>query len=128
MRALLDTHAFLWSTADPERLSDRARGFIEDPANDIFMSAATAWEIAIKYARGRLDLPEAVDSFVSAHVADLGLQPLPIEISHALHVAGLPRHHDDPFDRLLVAQAQLEDLPLITSNLNVARYDVEVLW
>lgn len=128
MRALLDTHSFLWSTADPDRLSSRARTFIEEPANDIFLSAATAWEIAIKYARGRLDLPEEVDSFVISRVAGLGLQHLQIEISHALHVARLPRLHDDPFDRLLVAQAQLEELPLITSDPGIARYDVEIIW
>jgi PIN domain nuclease of toxin-antitoxin system len=128
LRALLDTHAFLWSNADPERLSAAARQFIEDPANDVFLSAVTAWEIAIKYARGRLDLPEPVDSFVASRVAGLGLSPLPVEISHAVHVAGLPRLHDDPFDRLLVAQAQLERLPILTSDTNVARYDIEVIW
>ncbi len=128
MRALLDTHAFLWSNADPEKLSDTARRFIEDPANDVFLSAVTAWEIAIKYAKGRLDLPEPVESFVASRVTTLGLRPLPIEISHALHVSALPSLHDDPFDRLLVAQAQLEKLPILTSDSNVSRYDVEIIW
>ena len=128
MRALLDTHAFLWSTADPDRLSEAARSFIEDPANDVLLSAVTAWEVAIKYANGRLDLPEPVETFIASRVVDLGLQPLPVEISHALRVAGLPRLHNDPFDRLLVAQAQLEKLPLLTSDPDVARYDVEIIW
>ena len=128
MRALLDTHAFLWCNADPEKLSQTAQRFIEDPANDVFLSAVTAWEIAIKHAKGRLDLPEPVESFVASRITTLGLQPLPIEVSHALHVAELPRLHDDPFDRLLVAQAQLEKLPIVTSDPDVRRYDVEIIW
>jgi PIN domain nuclease of toxin-antitoxin system len=128
VRALLDTPGFLWSIVEPDRLSERARHLIKDSANDIFLSGATAWEIAIKYSKGRLELPVELDSFVTSGMSDLGLRALPIEISHALHVARLPRHHDDPFDRLLVAQAALEELPLITSDPNIARYNIEILW
>jgi PIN domain nuclease of toxin-antitoxin system len=128
MRALLDTHVFLWGTAEPDRLSNRARDLIEDPENDIYLSATSAWEIAIKYAKGRLNLPDAVDSYISSRVSDLGFLPLPVELSHAVYVAALPRHHDDPFDRLLVAQAKLEDLSLITANPTIARYNIETVW
>ena len=128
MRALLDTHAFLWGNEDPVRLSRQARHVIEDPANEIFFSAASAWEIAIKHARGRLDLPEPPDSFIVSRVTRLRLEPLPVEISHALRAGGLPQLHRDPFDRILVAQAQVEGIPILTSDANIARYDVEVIW
>jgi PIN domain nuclease of toxin-antitoxin system len=88
----------------------------------------SAWEIAIKCARGSLELPEAADTYVVSRMTRLGCLSLPVQISHALRVASLPRHHADPFDRLLVAQAQLEDLPLVTSDPAITRYDVKTLW
>jgi PIN domain nuclease of toxin-antitoxin system len=128
VRALLDTHAFLWSIVEPERLSERARHFIKDSANEIFLSAASAWEIAIKYRKGRIELPEDVASVVTSGISDLGLRTLPIEMRHALRVAGLPLLHADPFDRILIAQAKLEAFPLITADPNIARYAVETVW
>ena len=128
MRALLDTHAFLWANEDPARLSRRARRLIEDAANDMFLSAASAWEIAIKHAKGRLDLPEPPYGFVVSRVDRLKLEPLPVEISHALRAGALPLVHRDPFDRLLVAQGQLQGLSILTSDPIIARYDVEVIW
>ena len=128
MRALLDTQAFLWSHTDDPRLSRTACALIEDSANDLFLSAVSAWEIAIKFARGRLPLPEPPERYVVKRMALQFLQALPVEISHALRAGGLPRLHRDPFDRLLIAQSQLEGLPIVTSDQNIARYEVEVIW
>lgn len=128
MRALLDTHTFLWWNSNDARLSDEARMVIADGRNEIFLSAASAWEIAIKYNRGRLILPENPEKYVSSRMLIHHFQPLPIQLSHALHVSALPDYHRDPFDRLLVAQSKLEKLPLLTADLEIAQYDVTVLW
>ena len=128
MRALLDTHAFLWWTTDDPQLSAVARAFIGDGQNEIFFSAASAWEIAIKFAKGRLELPETPDEYVARRLAQHRFQALPIQLSHALRVAALPEIHTDPFDRLLVAQSQLESLPLLTADAEIARYEVERIW
>src|SRR5215210_4290589 len=116
MRILLDTQCWLWMTLAPERFSAAARALVETRHNTLYLSAASAWEIAIKHALGKLRLPELPVAYVPARVTALGVQPLPIELQHALHVATLPAHHRDPFDRLLIAQAQLEDLPILTAD------------
>lgn len=128
MRVLLDTHAFLWWNLDDPSLSAAARAVIEDGGNDIFVSAATAWEIAIKAERGRLELPVAPARFVPDRMALHGFDELPIGVSHALRAGELPQIHSDPFDRLLVAQSQLEDLPVVTADPAIGRYDIDVLW
>ncbi len=128
MRALLDTHTFLWWNMDSPMLSAAAREFIGNGNNELFFSAASAWEIAIKYSRGRLVLPALPDSYISDRMASQQIQPLPVLISHALHVYQLPEIHLDPFDRLLIAQCQLEDLPLLTADLTIARYEINVIW
>ena len=87
-----------------------------------------AWEIAVKHAKGHLDLPISAEEYVLTRVGREGFRPLAIEVSHALHAGHLPPIHNDPFDRLLIAQAQLERLPILTSDANIARYDVEVIW
>src|SRR5688572_4588546 len=101
MRILLDTQCWLWMALSPERFSPRARALVEARENTLYLSAASAWEIAIKHALGKLRLPEPPVSYVPARVAALGVQALSIEHQHALHVATLPTHHRDPFDRLL---------------------------
>jgi PIN domain nuclease of toxin-antitoxin system len=128
LRALLDTSVFLWSDLEQQRLSPTAREFIADGTNDLVLSAATAWEIAIKHAKGQLELPEIPESYVVLRIGLDGLDPLPIEISHAIRAGTLPPIHRDPFDRLLVAQSQLENLPILTSDPNIARYGVSVIW
>lgn len=128
MRALLDTHVFLWAIAADERLSERAREVIEDGANEIMFSAASAYEIAWKAARGRLQLPESPETFVLDRLDRLGFEPLPVSVRHAVRAAALPHHHADPWDRLLVAQAGDEGIPLITADAMIARYDLDVLW
>jgi PIN domain nuclease of toxin-antitoxin system len=128
LRALLDTHAFLWGNLEPERLSERAADFIRDGDNELVLSAVSAWEIVVKHAKGQLQLPEAPDAYVTRRVGLDQLHPLPIAIDHALRAGSLPPIHRDPFDRLLVAQSQLEDIPILTSDPNIARYDVRTIW
>lgn len=129
MRALLDTQAFLWSNADDSRLSSSARGFIERDENQILLSAVTSWEIAIKFALGRLpELPVPPEDYVPARMLESLLTPLPISMEHTFRVARLPNVHRDPFDRLLIAQAHVEGLPIITNDSRFAAYGVEVIW
>ena len=128
MKVLLDTHAFLWAVSDDERLSDRARDLIADPDNDVYLSAASAYEIAVKTANGRLGLPEDPATYLQTRIATLGLRPLPVTVEHATEAAMLPPIHTDPWDRLLVAQGRLELLPILTTDAQVRRYDVETIW
>lgn len=128
MRYLLDTHTFLWWNMDDPQLSTIAKAIIADGNNEIFLSAATAWEIAIKTARGRPTLPEDPTRYVSNRLNLHAFQALPIQIHHAVYVYKLPMHHADPFDRLLIAQSQLESMPLITVDADICKYEVEVIW
>ncbi|MDP9266109.1 MAG: type II toxin-antitoxin system VapC family toxin [Chloroflexota bacterium] len=128
MRLLLDTHAFLWSIGAPDRLSDRARRAIEDGANDVFLSAASAWEIAIKAGLGRVSLPRDLERFVPDQMARNSIQPLPVDLGHALRVFALPDVHRDPFDRLLVAQAIAEELTLVSRDRRLKGYAAKLLW
>lgn len=128
MRILLDTHTFLWWNTDDPHLSFRAREIIANGENELFLSAASAWEIAIKAGRGRLSLPELPDKYVASRMALHRIQPLPVQLSHALQVYHLPEHHSDPFDRLLIAQSQLESMPILTVDAQFGHYEVEVLW
>ena len=128
MRAILDTHTFLWWNTDDARLSDTARKIISDGRNELYLSAASAWEIAIKASRGSLILPEPPDRYVASRLRLHRIQALPIQLSHALHVYHLPDIHRDPFDRLLIAQSQLDDVPILTMDENISRYEVEVIW
>ena len=128
MRALLDTHTFLWWNLDDPALSDRAREIIGDGRNEIFLSAASTWEIAIKAARGRLTLPDPPAKYVAGRLNLHQFSALPIEISHTLRVYDLPPIHTDPFDRLLIAQSQMEDLPILTADAEIVRYQVKVIW
>ena len=128
MKILLDTHAFLWWIADDQKLSGRAREIISDGGNELFLSAAAGWEIAIKVQIGRLKLPEEPIRFILDQMRINAIQSLPIQMNHALHVSTLPQHHRDPFDRLLIAQAQLEGLPVLSSDHQLGNYQVEVIW
>lgn len=126
MTVLLDTHVWLWMLTDPSRLGS-LRPWLEDEANALLFSAASSWEIAIKHALGRLPLPEPPASFVPSRIRATGVTPIAIEHTHALGVASLPRHHHDPFDRLLVAQALAYDVPLATADAALKTYDVRIL-
>ena len=128
MKGLLDTHVFLWWNLDDPQLSPRARAFISDGSNELYFSAASAWEIVIKVLKGRLVLPEPPARYVGSRLADNRILPLPVQLSHALGVADLPGLHHDPFDRLLIAQCQMEDMPIVTADAEIARYQVNVIW
>jgi PIN domain nuclease of toxin-antitoxin system len=123
VRLLLDTHTLLWTLDDDARLRRQARDAIVDPENEVLASAASAWEIAVKSALGKIrPLPGLGDALREQRFAEL-----PVSIDHALCVAELPLHHRDPFDRLLVAQAQLEGLTIVTRDERIARYGVATL-
>ncbi len=126
MRILLDTHVWLWMVAEPERFSEEATSLLEDPANELLLSAASSLEIAIKYGLGKLLLPATPSRYVPEQIERTGVTPIPIEHSHALAVADLPVHHRDPFDRLLVATARLEDVPIMTADRQLQPYEIEV--
>lgn len=126
MRILLDTHCWLWMLTEPDRFSPGSRRLIEDPDNELLLSAASSWEIAIKYELGKLPLPEPPATYVPARMQASGTTSLAVEHSHALHVARLPGHHRDPFDRLLVSQAILEKLVLLTADPQLDPYDVRL--
>jgi PIN domain nuclease of toxin-antitoxin system len=123
LRLLLDTHALLWAIGKRDELVTNARSAIVDPDNEVLVSAASTWEIAIKQAQGKL----TTTGDIPAELAAAGFAPLPISIEHSLAASGLPRHHGDPFDRMLIAQAQLETLTVVTRDPRFALYDVEVL-
>lgn len=127
-RYLLDTAVFIWNVADPSRLRAPVRELLSDPANEIYVSAATPWELAIKVGSGKLKLPESVREFTRKRLAITGFFPLPIAHEHGITADELPPHHRDPFDRILIAQAQAEGLVLITGDENIVRYEVETLW
>jgi PIN domain nuclease of toxin-antitoxin system len=127
MRFLLDTQVWLWLLAEPERIDPQVLDQLGDRSNDVLLSAASSWEIAIKHGLGKLELPEPPPTYVPERMRRSGVTPLPIEHAHALAVATLPTHHRDPFDRLLVAQAALLGIVIVTADRQFDPYDVEVL-
>ena len=128
MRLLLDTHVFLWWIGDDPRLSLAARDAITAAENVVFLSVASAWEISVKTRLGKLTLPCEVESFLPDQIQRNAISILPIGLAHALLVARLPFHHRDPFDRMLVAQAQAEKLTLVTADAAIRQYDVKLCW
>lgn len=123
MRLLLDTHTFLWWLGDDPKLGPHARAAIGDDRNAVFVSAASAWEIAVKRRSGKLDAPGDVADWI----AQSDFAPLSIDVAHAVAAAELPPHHRDPFDRMLVAQAQLEELTLVARDDVIDAYAVTIL-
>jgi len=128
VNVLLDTHAFLWWVRDDARLSAVAREVVGDGDNSIFLSTASAWEIVIKARLGKLRAPVDLESFLAQQLAHNAFEVLPVGLRHALRVASLPDLHRDPFDRMLVAQSQVESLVILTADEAVARYDVRTRW
>lgn len=114
MTLLLDTHVWLWMLAAPERIRPDLLAELGDPATRLLLSAASSWEIAVKYASGRLDLPEPPESYVPSRMQRSGVSGLAVQHAHAVRVASLEPHHRDPFDRVLIAQAQLEAMAIVT--------------
>jgi PIN domain nuclease of toxin-antitoxin system len=127
MRILLDTQSWLWMVSAPDRLSAASQALVADADTELLLSAASAWEIAIKESIGKLTLPEPAERYVPSRLASFRTASLPISHNHALRVGVLPMHHRDPFDRILIAQAQIEGLPLLTGDPRMARYDVELI-
>jgi len=128
MRLLLDTHSFLWFIDDSPRLSTAARLLIEDTGNDICLSMASVWEIAIKVGAGKLDLGRPIETRIPQELRDNSINLLSITLDHTAVVAVLPLHHRDPFDRMLVAQSQVEQMPLVSNDAALDAYGVTRLW
>jgi PIN domain nuclease of toxin-antitoxin system len=127
MKAILDTHTFLWGIAGDRRMSQKARDVFVGPS-DLVLSIASIWEILIKVQLRKLSLPEPSGPYVIRKMADNRIETLPIELNHLLAFEGLALHHRDPFDRMLIAQASEENLPIITADPFFSRYPVKVIW
>lgn len=128
MRVLLDTRTFLWWITDDPRLSTSAKEVISDPGNELFLSAASGWEMAVKVRLGRLKVAGDLTRVIPEHLASNHIQGLPVQMVHALSVHRLPDIHRDLFDRILVAQSQAEKMPIVTQDENIAKYEVPVVW
>jgi len=128
MNVLLDTCTFLWALSDVPRLPSRVAALVRDPDNQVFLSAASAWEIAVKVAAGRLTLPERPDRYIPAMRVQHGITPLPIDEESALHASRLPSLHRDPFDRLLVSQAIVHGMTILTPDPIVSQYPARTFW
>ena len=128
MRLLLDTHTLLWFLADDPRLSRHADAAIKAPGTDVLVSIASLWEITIKAGLGKLTVDEPFEDTIADRLADERIDVLPVEIRHLAALRQLPHHHRDPFDRLLVAQALAEQIPIVTADRAIAPYGVGVLW
>jgi len=124
VKLLLDSHALLWVLDDPERLPRTARAMVSDPAMPVFVSIVSLWELRIKVASGKLETPADLPGLIDAS----GFSLLPIGIRHIDQLGTLPNHHRDPFDRMLIAQAQADGLTLVSADRTVSLYDVPVLW
>ncbi|MGO9466429.1 MAG: type II toxin-antitoxin system VapC family toxin [Isosphaeraceae bacterium] len=128
MTLLLDTHAFLWFCQDDPLLSTKARALIEDAGNRKVVSVASCWEIAIKAGLGKLKLGESSATYLPSALSRTGFEVLPISVTHATSVESMPLHHRDPFDRLLVAQAAAEGIPVVSNDSQFDAYGVIRLW
>jgi PIN domain nuclease of toxin-antitoxin system len=127
MKYLLDTSVFLWSLGAEHKLSRKARDLLSSSAAELYLSAASSWEIAIKFALGTLALPKPPSQFVPNAIGLLALRSLDVTHLHSLAAGELPSHHRDPFDRMLIAQARLENLVLLTSDRTFLKYDVKII-
>lgn len=128
MRILLDTHTLLWAADGDPRLSAAAAVIIGDRSQELLFSAVSALEIVMKHAGGRLELPDDARAWIHTRVQAFGLIELPITVDHAIEAGVLPKHHRDPWDRLLVAQARIEGVPILTADPMLLRYEVTTIW
>ena len=128
MKYLLDTHAFLWFVSEDNRLSSKAQSIIKNSQNEVYFSAVSAWEISIKIILGRLTIEEDLEPFIIKQLAENNFSTLSITIFHSIYTSKLPNIHKDPFDRMIVAQAQVEDLSIISKDKNIKKYSVPVVW
>ena len=128
LRLLLDSHTLLWAIYSPDRLSNRVSLLLQDEANELVVSHATLWELLNKIGRGKLLLAGTSVNDVVERVMALGVTLFPIELNHMLLSSSLPHHHSDPFDRMIIAQAMEENLPVLTSDAQFSAYDIEIIW
>jgi len=128
VKYLLDSHVFLWGVAAPAKLNKQALTLLSSKGTELYLSPATSWEIAIKFALGALALSKPPSQFVPAGMQALALRSLEITHVHALYAGELPRHHNDPFDRMLIAQARSETMVLLTADTAFRKYDVETMF
>ena len=128
MRVLIDTQVFLWGLFEPEKLPDKVKIFLKDTfENEMYLSHVSAWEIAIKYGIKKLSLPDVPERYVPDRVREAGLIHLPIKLEHVTQVHTLPLVHRDPFDRLLISQARVEGMAILTGDSHFAKYKIDVL-
>ncbi|HXV80353.1 MAG TPA: type II toxin-antitoxin system VapC family toxin [Candidatus Binatia bacterium] len=128
MRILLDTATFLWVVTDAPDLSDDAREWFVDPDNEVYLSSVSTWEIAIKHSLGKLPLPDPPARFIPTQRKDHGIDSLSLDEEATLHLARLPALHKDPFDRMLVCQAVVQNLVILTSDELISQYPVRTIW
>jgi len=128
MKLLLDTHVFLWWILGSPRLPQRVKQIIADPKHTVVLSAVSVWEMVIKAKLGKLRLPAQPEVFIPAQIHGSAFEVLPIHLRHVLNILKLPDIHQDPFDRLLVTQAKMEKLAILSADRNLARYPVKVIW
>jgi len=127
MKALLDTHVFLWAIAEAQKLSPRAQQ-VYTGSNELWLSVASLWEALIKTKTGKLPLPQPAGPYLVKELAKNRIEVLPIKLDHVLRIESLPGHHRDPFDRILIAQSLEEKLPLVTADPVFDRYEIELIW
>ena len=128
MKLLLDSHSFVWWRDEPNKLSPPAFAEISNPSNDVFLSAVSVWELQIKIALNKFTIKGELETAVKQEQRNNGFQILPVQLSHALYLENLPPHHKDPFDRLLISQAIVESMILVTADPEFANYQVSLLW
>lgn len=128
MNLLLDSHAFIWWREEPNKLSPVAFTEISNPNNDVFLSVVTVWELQIKIALNKFTIKGTLENAVKDEQQNNGFQILPVHLSHALYLENLPLHHKDPFDRLLISQAIVENMILVSADANFTNYQVNLLW
>ena len=128
MTCLLDTHCFLWAIRDDARLSGRAARIFRDGRNHLLLSVASVWEMMVKAEIGRLEFPRPAGDFLKRQIVSNGIRVLPIRLADALRLEGLPLHHRDPFDRMLIAQALEEEVPIVSADPALRAYGAEIIW
>ena len=128
MKLLLDSHTFIWSYDEQHKLSQKSRRELSNPANDLFLSVVSIWEIQIKIQNNKFKFQDAFADVIAEQQQINGLQILPVQLSHALYLENLPFHHKDPFDRLLISQAIVENMILVSADTSFAKYQVNLLW
>ena len=128
MNLLSDTHSFIWSFSNTKKLSQTAAQALKNPANQLFLSVASVWEMQIKIALGKMIFNDTLENIIIEQQTVNGIQILPVYLSHALYLENLPLHHKDPFDRLLISQAFVENMTLVSADADFGNYQVKLLW